>query len=134
MSVLHPLVTSSRLGADILLSTLSSYTLSLCSSLNVRDEIAHAERQKKLSFCIRKLLLLGTTDEKRKTAKSEMMANITRIQFIFNSFLNQTFEYARFEVFTAVTMKDAVFWDIKTPVRTAQETHYFFASYAVWLL
>jgi hypothetical protein len=30
---------------------------------------------------------------------------------------------ARFEVFTAVTMKNAVFWDIKTPVRTSQETH-----------
>jgi hypothetical protein len=26
----------------------------------------------------------------------------------------QEFLYARFEVFTAVTMKNAVFWDIKT--------------------
>jgi hypothetical protein len=30
----------------------------------------------------------------------------------------------RFEVFTAVTMKNAAFWDIKTPVRTSQKTHY----------
>jgi hypothetical protein len=30
----------------------------------------------------------------------------------------------RFDVFTAVTMKNGVFWDIKTPVRTSQETHY----------
>jgi hypothetical protein len=25
----------------------------------------------------------------------------------------------------AVTMKNVVFWDIKNPVRTSQETHYF---------
>jgi hypothetical protein len=31
--------------------------------------------------------------------------------------------YVRFKVFTAVTMKNVVFWDIKTPVRTSQETH-----------
>jgi hypothetical protein len=29
----------------------------------------------------------------------------------------------RFEVFTAVIMKDVVFWDIKKPVHTSQETH-----------
>jgi hypothetical protein len=27
-----------------------------------------------------------------------------------------------------VTMKNVVFWDIKTPVRTSQETHYFSAA------
>jgi hypothetical protein len=30
----------------------------------------------------------------------------------------------RFEVITAVTMKNAVFWDIKKTVRSSQETHY----------
>jgi hypothetical protein len=34
----------------------------------------------------------------------------------------------RFEVFTAVTMKNAVFWDIKPPVRIPQETHYVSAT------
>jgi hypothetical protein len=29
-----------------------------------------------------------------------------------------------FDVFTAVTMKNAVFWDVKNPVRTSQETRY----------
>jgi hypothetical protein len=33
----------------------------------------------------------------------------------------------RFKVFTAVTMKDAVFWDIN-PIRTSQETHYISAT------
>jgi hypothetical protein len=36
---LHPPVTSSLLGPNILLSTLSSYTLSLSSSLNDRDNV-----------------------------------------------------------------------------------------------
>jgi hypothetical protein len=31
-------------------------------------------------------------------------------------------EFVRFEVFTAVTMKNAVFWDIKTQL--LQKTHY----------
>jgi hypothetical protein len=36
---LHSPVTSSFLGSNILLSTLFSNTLSLCSSLNVRDQV-----------------------------------------------------------------------------------------------
>jgi hypothetical protein len=38
---LHPLVTSPLLGLNILLSTLFSYILNLCSSLWVRDKISH---------------------------------------------------------------------------------------------
>jgi hypothetical protein len=30
--------------------------------------------------------------------------------------------FVRFEVFSAVTMKNVVFWDIINPVRTSQET------------
>jgi hypothetical protein len=37
-------------------------------------------------------------------------------------------EDVRFEVFTAVTMKNVVFWDIETPFRTSQETHYVSAT------
>jgi hypothetical protein len=40
-SLLHSLVASSLLGPNILLSTLFSNTLSLCSSLSVRDQISH---------------------------------------------------------------------------------------------
>jgi hypothetical protein len=43
-SFLHPPDTSSLLGPNILLSTLLSYTLSLCSSLNVRDQFSHPYR------------------------------------------------------------------------------------------
>jgi hypothetical protein len=43
-SCLHSPVTSSLFGPDILLSTLFSNTLSLCSSLNVRDQVSHPNR------------------------------------------------------------------------------------------
>jgi hypothetical protein len=43
-SFLHPLVTSSILGPNILLSTLFSNTLSLCSFLTVRDQVSHPYR------------------------------------------------------------------------------------------
>jgi hypothetical protein len=40
-SLLHSPVASSLLGPNILLSTLFSNTLSLCSSLSVRDQVSH---------------------------------------------------------------------------------------------
>jgi hypothetical protein len=40
-SFLQPPVTSSLLGSNILLSTLFSNTLNLCSSLNVKDQVSH---------------------------------------------------------------------------------------------
>src|SRR5215468_5557386 len=40
-SLLHSPVASSRLGPNILLSTLFSNSLSLCSSLSVRDQVSH---------------------------------------------------------------------------------------------
>jgi hypothetical protein len=43
-SFLQPPVTSSLIGRNILLNTLFSNTLSLCSSLNVRDQVSHSCR------------------------------------------------------------------------------------------
>jgi hypothetical protein len=43
-SFLHSAVTSCFFGPNILLSTLFSNTLSLCSSLNVRDQFSHPYR------------------------------------------------------------------------------------------
>jgi hypothetical protein len=40
-SLLHSPVASSLLGPNILLITLFSNTLSLCSSLSVRDQVSH---------------------------------------------------------------------------------------------
>jgi hypothetical protein len=41
---LHSPVTSSPIGPNILLSTLFSNTLSLCSTLNIRDQVSHPYR------------------------------------------------------------------------------------------
>jgi hypothetical protein len=43
-SFLHPPITPSLFGPDVLLSTLFSNTHSLCSSLNVRDHVSHPYR------------------------------------------------------------------------------------------
>jgi hypothetical protein len=43
-SVLQPPITSSLFGQNILLNTLFSNTLSLCSSLNIRDQVLHPYR------------------------------------------------------------------------------------------
>jgi hypothetical protein len=45
-SSLHSPVTSSVLDPNILLITLFSNTLSLCSSLNVRDQVSHPHKTK----------------------------------------------------------------------------------------
>jgi hypothetical protein len=42
-SFLQPLVTSSLFGPNILLYTLFSNTFSLCSYLNIRDQVSHAQ-------------------------------------------------------------------------------------------
>jgi hypothetical protein len=44
MEFLQPPITLSFFGPNILLSTLLSNTLSLCSSLNVRDQVSHPYR------------------------------------------------------------------------------------------
>jgi phosphate starvation-inducible membrane PsiE len=44
MQFLQPPVISFLFGANILLSVLLSDTLSLCSSLNVRDQVSHPYR------------------------------------------------------------------------------------------
>ena len=47
-SFLHSLVTSSFLGPNILLNTIFSNTLSLCSSLNVSDQVSHPYKTGKI--------------------------------------------------------------------------------------
>jgi hypothetical protein len=52
-SFLQPPITSILFSPNILLSTLFSNTLSLCSSLNVRDQVLHTYKsQAKLLFFI----------------------------------------------------------------------------------
>jgi hypothetical protein len=56
MQFLQPPVTSSLFGPNILLSALFSNTLSLCSSLNVRDQVSHPYRIKDEVIVLSELL------------------------------------------------------------------------------
>jgi hypothetical protein len=49
-SFLQPPVTSSLFGPNILLNTLFSYTLSLCSCLNDRDQVSHPYRTNLMTY------------------------------------------------------------------------------------
>ena len=71
-SLLHFPVTSSLLGPNIFLSTLFSNTLSLCSSLNVTDQVSHPYTTGKITFlCILAFVLLGGNLEDKDSATIE---------------------------------------------------------------
>jgi hypothetical protein len=59
---LHSPVTSSLFGPNILFSNLVSNTLSLCSSLNVRDQVSHPYRPTGKVFSYTEHLVLRTHD------------------------------------------------------------------------
>jgi hypothetical protein len=67
-SFLQPPVTSSLSGPNILLNTLFSNTLSLCSSLNVRDQVSHPYRRtgKIIVLCILIFTLLHSRREDKR--------------------------------------------------------------------
>jgi hypothetical protein len=62
---LHSPVTSSLLGPNIPLSTLFSNTLSLCSSLNVRDQVPHPHKTNG-NIIVLYILTLKFLDKKRE--------------------------------------------------------------------
>jgi hypothetical protein len=51
-------VTSSLFGPNILLSTMFSNTLSLCSSLNVRDQVSHPYRTRDRTIVLYIVILM----------------------------------------------------------------------------
>jgi hypothetical protein len=72
-----------------------------------------------ISACLHGLLL------DPEDGGSKFLRHIAELyQIVRHDIPDDSTDYVRFEIFTAVTMKNVVFWDIKTPVRTSQETHY----------
>jgi hypothetical protein len=75
---LQPPVTSSLFGSNILLSTLFSNTLSLCSSLNARDHISHPCRNTDkivLLYILFSTLLDSSREDKRFSWKKRRREN-----------------------------------------------------------
>jgi hypothetical protein len=50
------------------------------------------------------------------------------VRLLCEELLQNERRVVRFEAVTAATVKNVVLWDIKTPVRTSQETHYVFTT------
>jgi hypothetical protein len=83
-SVLHSPVTSSLFCPNVLLF---SNTLSLCSSLNVRDQVSHPYRTTG-KIIVLYILISAFLDW---TGLDQMVTSITRIQSAFNILKNKMF-------------------------------------------
>jgi len=88
-SFLHSSVTSSILGPNIFLSTLFSDTLSLCSSLNVNDQVSYPYKTTG-KIIVMYILILTNLDSKTEDKKilHRMTASIPWLQPALNFFLS----------------------------------------------
>jgi hypothetical protein len=93
-SSLHPPVTSSLFGPNIFLSTLFSNALSLCSSLNVGDQVSHTYRTSGKTIVLYILIFTFFLQQtRRQKVLDRMVASFTRIQSPLNLLLNQILIY-----------------------------------------
>jgi hypothetical protein len=89
-SFLQPPTTSSLLGSNIFLSTLFSNTLSLCSSLKVRDQVSQPYKTCKIIVLYILIFYIFIQQMRRQKVLVWLAASITQIQSPLNFFLNQT--------------------------------------------
>jgi uncharacterized protein YhhL (DUF1145 family) len=90
-SLLQPPATSYSLGSNILLTTLLSNTLSLCSSLSVRDQVSHSFKTtgkiRVLDILIFKILEWRREDKRFWTGRSQIFfVNSTLICYVVSRF------------------------------------------------
>jgi hypothetical protein len=90
-SFLHTTVTLSPFGTNILLSTMISNTLGLCSSLGVRDHVSHPHRTTGKITVLHILIFKLFDNMKRQKVLDWLQASITRTQSLLNLLLNQIF-------------------------------------------
>jgi hypothetical protein len=81
-------VTSSLFGPNISLSTLFSNTLSLCSSLNIRDQVSHPYRTKGKIRVLYILMITFLNSRWEDMFQERMVASIIRILSPSNFLLN----------------------------------------------
>jgi hypothetical protein len=84
-SLLHSSITSSLLGQHMFLCTLFSNTLSLCSSLSVRDQVLYPYKTtRKLHFCIFQSLYFWIPNWKKKdSAQNDSKHSLSSINCKF---------------------------------------------------
>ena len=88
-SFLHSPVTSYLLGPNILLSTLCSNTLSLCSSLSVSDQDSHPNKTTGKIIVLFILIFIFWIANWKKKILHWMIASITWLQYTLNFFMNR---------------------------------------------
>jgi hypothetical protein len=84
-SLLHSPVASSLLGPNILLSTLLSHTLSLCSSLSVRDQVSHPYKTTRKTTVLYTLIFMfldSNLEDKRFCTAYQIIISLKIIYFI----------------------------------------------------
>jgi hypothetical protein len=76
---LHSPATSSQFGPNILLRTLFINTLSLCSSLNVRDQVSHPYKTTGRIMVLYILTFIFLDSRREDKTLNRMVASIPRI-------------------------------------------------------
>jgi hypothetical protein len=117
-SFLHLPVTLSLFCPNILLSTLFSNTLSLCSSLNVRDQVSHPYRTTcKIIVFYSLIFTFFRQQTEWQNILYWMVGSTTRIQSSLNflwikfSFLTVTLKYLNCDMFlTKLEYKKSLTW------------------------
>jgi hypothetical protein len=84
LAILHPAITSSLLGPNILLSTLFSNTLNLCCFLNARGQVSHPYKPTGKIVALYILILISTFFLARRMRWAGHVARMGEVRGAYN--------------------------------------------------